>query len=233
MHESRQTSNMVSTAHRRGADLYDRDYPRYPVREAARLLRIARGTLRGWVSGGNPLIVRPGGRYLSFNNLVEGCLLVTALANGAKISKIRQAVEYKRQQGERLLLRPDLLADSEIFAEEADGSLENYSRRGQKAMSPLLDLAALKDRLLDVADLDNEGHPTRLYPPVPDGVSHKKVIAIDPLLRYGRPFLTGSIISTNVIKSRADVGEAYEDIASDYGVAPRQIRDAILYEQTL
>ena len=57
-----------------------------------------------------------------------------------------------------------------------------------------------------------------------------KNIAIDPLIAFGRPTITGTGIATNVIAGRFGAGEKVEELAKDYELTETQIDEALEYE---
>ena len=103
-------------AFRRTASSYETDDPRllpaYSVAEPAHYLRMPEETLRSWVVGrlypvsghskrSRPLINLddPQRKYLSFINLVEAHVLAAIRRrHGAKLPKVRAALDYVRKQ---------------------------------------------------------------------------------------------------------------------------------------
>jgi uncharacterized protein (DUF433 family) len=56
-----------------------------------------------------------------------------------------------------------------------------------------------------------------------------KLILINPAVGFGKPVIAG--ISTTVVASRFNARESIDDLAKEYGVKPRQIEEAIRWEQ--
>ena len=56
-------------------------------------------------------------------------------------------------------------------------------------------------------------------------------MVIDPTVSFGRPVVAGSGITTSVLVQRVDAGESIEHLAHDYGIEPRLIEDAIVFEK--
>jgi uncharacterized protein (DUF433 family) len=72
----------------------------------------------------------------------------------------------------------------------------------------------------------------RLYPfvmqPQP---KEPRMILITPTIGFGKPVIAGTGISTAVVASRFNARESIGDLASEYGVTPKQIEEAIRWEQ--
>lgn len=58
-----------------------------------------------------------------------------------------------------------------------------------------------------------------------------KLIQITPVVGFGKPVIAGTGISTAVVASRFNGRESVPDLASEYGVSPQQIEEAIRWEQ--
>lgn len=216
-----------------------RDRPAYPLREAARYVRVAPATLRGWVAGREstrrgqatklaPLIraADPAHRVLSFNNLIEAHVLnALRVDHGVSASAVRVALRYAEEQlkVERLLLSKELHAGAgELFLERY-GELVNLTKSGQIAMRRLL------ESYLSRIDWDDR-LPIRLYPFVSGERHNARPIAIDPDVSFGRPVLVGTSVSTAVIRQRIDAGEPVPSIAADYDITVGEVEEAIVYE---
>ena len=59
-----------------------------------------------------------------------------------------------------------------------------------------------------------------------------KLILINPAVGFGKPVIAGTGISTAVVASRFNARESIGDLASEYGVEPRQIEEAIRWERS-
>lgn len=213
------------------------DVPAYNLAEAAKYLHIATATLRSWIIGRSypretgpgffkPLIQLPdpSDRHLSFANLVEAHnLRALRTEHGVKIRAVRIALEYaERVCGiQRLLLRPELRTHAGDLFLDKYRELVNLSRAGQMALRMVLN-DYLK-RVVWKQDL-----PTRLYPFLGD---FKRIIAIDPLIAFGRPVVISKGISTAVITDRIDAGESVKCIAKDYDLTETDVKTAVRYEK--
>lgn len=212
---------------RRGGSLNDaHDAPAYPIRRAARYLRIPKSTLWSWVSGEDPVIEIPRVRWLSFNNLVEAKLLKELSSHGTGTRNVRTAVRWARKGGiDRLLLSEWVIADGEVFIKH-DGKLVNLSKGWNFASDDLL--AASLRRI----ERDEEtGQPTKLHPPLPAGAHNSMAVTIDPLVMYGRPTVSRNCIPTWAIVQRVkSARESVGLVAYDYGIEREDVEDAILFE---
>ena len=101
------------------------------------------------------------------------------------------------------------------------GSLINASTQGQGAMEAILD-AHLKR-----IERDEQGLAVRLFPFTRKGTDAPRIVAIDPLVAFGRPVIAGSRIPTSEIADRFKAGESPADLAYDYGRPPADIEEAI------
>lgn len=218
------------------------EIPAYGVSEAARYLRLAPATLRSWVRGRayprgtgkaffRPLIrlPEPDNGQLSFENLIEAHVL-WGLRNrhNVPLKHVRIALKYaQRELGiERLLLHGDLRTSAGNVFLFKYGELLNLSKSGQMALRGLLE-AHLKR-----VEWDDSMLPVRLYPftgdPSADG---RRVIVIDPAVRFGRPIVQRVGVSTAVIADRIDAGEELDAIAQDYEITIEELQAAVLFEK--
>lgn len=214
------------------------DAPIYSFLEASRYLKLAPATLRSWVIGRSypkrkglgyfkPLIKSPDREHhlLSFNNLIEAYVLRSLRQeHGVSIKAVRAALNYAQAEFNipRLLLSRDLLtAAGDLFLQRY-GELVNLSRSGQLALRKMLEAH------LQRIEWDSK-LPVRLYPFIDFDV--KKMIAIDPLIKFGRPVIIRKAIATASIVDRIDAGESLKAVADDYDLEVNEIEMAILYER--
>lgn len=179
-----------------------------------------------------PLINRPVAEdpRLSFPNLVEAHVLrALRTRHEVPMAAIRTALDYAEQEFDikRLLLRNDLrTAAGTVFIERL-GQLIDLGRSGQIVLKELLD-AHLKR-----IDRDVDGWPLRLFPVnTARGVEGPRIVAVDPKIAFGRPFISGKGVRTSTIVERLDANEAREVVAADYQLEDLEIDEAILYEKT-
>ena len=214
------------------------DIPVYGFSEAARYLKIAQATLRSWIIGRSypkdtgagyfkPLIKISDKklRLLSFNNLIEAYVLrALRQDHGVSIKSVRTALDYAQSEFNipRLLLSDDLRTTAgELFLQRY-GELINLSKSGQLALRKMLEAH------LQRIEWDRK-FAIRLYPFI--DFDKKKLIAIDPTMKFGRPFISRKGISTSILVDRIDAGESTEAIADDYELDVNEVEMAILYER--
>jgi uncharacterized protein (DUF433 family) len=231
----------MSISRRRSADFY-RDHPAYSLTEAARYLRLPVATLRSWALGRQyptaqgradfrPLI-KPASRkppWLSFSNLIEAHVLRSLRTDhGISVKELRSALSYaEKSLGiDRLLLRPELLADAGRLFLDRYGQLIDLTASGQLAMRRLF------DEHLQRIEWDSSRFPIRLYPFLSASApSDGRSILIDPRVAFGRPVVASRGITTSTIAERVDAGETVKDIAADYDLAQSEIEQAVVYER--
>lgn len=72
----------------------------------------------------------------------------------------------------------------------------------------------------------------KLYPFVMEPKANEpKLILINPAVGFGKPVIAGTGIFTAVVVCRFNARESIGDLASEYGVTPKQIEEAIRWEQ--
>lgn len=219
-----------------------RDAAAYPFKEAARFLHLPNATLRSWTVGRHyptregkrffePLIspIDPVNRILSFWNLIEAHVLrAFRRQHGVTIPAIRNSIQYAELQLgiERLLLSKQLSTSAGEVLLDHLGRLISLSRSGQLVMKHVLE-AHLKR-----VEWDENMFPVKLYPFVTDEVADEapRLILINPYVAFGRPVVASRTISTAAIASRIDAGESVEDLVDDYGIEPKEVQQALLYE---
>ena len=223
----------------RYGDYSPRDIAAYSVAEASRYVRIPAPTLRTWVEGQSygeqsmrspffPLLEAPeyNPTRLSFNNLIEAFTLrALRTKHGISIGAAREAMDMAQQyyQIDRLFLRPeDLRTQAGKLFLKKYGELVNLNRSCRLAMEKVLNDS------LERIELDDSNLPIRLFPMASDT---NRVIAIDPSIAFGRPFIVRKGISTIAIVDRLNANEEEEEIAEDYGLLPEEMKQAIIYEQ--
>ncbi len=231
-----------------------REIPLYGLNETSRYLKIHVNTLRSWVFGRTyfaqneqkkslPVIHLPDKNkpLLSFMNLVEVHVL-SAITRIHKVQfkKVRLALEFLENKFNSKyypLANNQFWTDQfEIFIDKS-GDLICASRDGQMVMKEVIEQYLLRvERDIDLTAF-------RVYPfskeilfsslkDNPKDVLEKtpKNIAIDPLIAFGRPTITGTGIATNVIAGRFGAGEKVEELAKDYELTETQIDEALEYE---
>ena len=227
---------------KRAHDQDKRDQAAYVLTEAAHYARVPLATLRAWLLGRvydsrsgkrrfAPLIkaADPREPLLSFSNVIEAFVLrALRTEHGVPIKAVRSAQRYaEKELGiEHLFLNRALNANGgELFLDRY-GSLINLTRSGQFALRAVLE-AHLKR-----VEWNNDDLAVRLYPFVrSEAPESPKLIAIDPLIAFGRPIVVRAGVSTQAIADRIYAGEAPEAIASDYDITSGDVAEAILYQR--
>ena len=179
-------------------DIYNT--PAYPVKDAARYLRIPVATLRSWLRGRSystkkgqkviePFIQRPDRTLpqLSFINLVEAYV----------IRNVRETHQVELDQ---------VLPFGKIAMQEG-----------------------LKD-LFSRVDWNPDGIPIRFFPIIESLPDDDKTIFIDPSIRFGRPVIAGKGIRTETIANLINAGDSIEDVANEFGCTVEQVIAAIRFE---
>ena len=188
-----------------------RHVPLYSIPECARYLGLPVSTVRGWIAAPNPdreddgrRLVKPAGSdptALSFTNLVE--LHVLAL--------------LRRKNKVPLL--------------EVRTRIDGLKRSG-KSETPLASRELLALSGDQRVELDHDGLPRRYFPFTRGyGEDDPKLIVINPRVRFGRPVIDGSGVSTSAVARFSRGGETVEELADEYRLRPEQIQEAICYER--
>jgi uncharacterized protein (DUF433 family) len=208
--------------------------PIYGIAEAAQYLRVPQNTLVYWVKGGGsvpPLIKLANTEppRLSFSNLLE-CYMLSSMRAiyEVRIPRVRKALinlaKYVRH--EHPLIEQAFQTDRrDLFIKHLD-QVVNLSKDQQILLPGVMEL------YLERIERDPKGL-FKLYPFVMERkVGEPRLILINPAVGFGKPVIAGTGISTAVVASRFNARESIGDLASEYGVEPRKIEEAIRWEQT-
>ena len=208
--------------------------PIYGISESAQYLRVPLNTLRYWVQGSGsvpPLVnlVSTSPSRLSFMNLLECHMLSSMRAiYELKIPKVRKALISlaKYVQHEHPLVEQAFKTDRRDLFIEHLGKVVNLSKDQQILIPGVMEF------YLERIERDPNGL-FKFYPFVMERTQKEpKLIQINPAVGFGKPVISGTGISTSVIASRFNARESIDDLASEYGVKPRQIEEAIRWEQS-
>jgi uncharacterized protein (DUF433 family) len=208
--------------------------PIYGLTEAAQYLRVPLNTLRYWVHGGGtvpPLVSLASSEppRLSFMNLLE-CYMLSSMRAiyDVRIPKVRRALTTlaKYVQHRHPLVEQAFQTNRRDLFIEHLGTVVNLSRDEQILIPGVMEL------YLERIERDPKGL-FKLYPFVMERKQNEpRLILINPAVGFGKPVIAGTGISTAVVASRFNARESIPDLASEYGVKPQQIEEAIRWEQT-
>jgi uncharacterized protein (DUF433 family) len=209
------------------------EVPIYGLVEAAQYLRVPLNTLRYWVQGGGsvPPLIRLAGREpsrLSFMNLLE-CYMLSSMRAiyDVRIPKVRKSLATlaKYVQHRHPLVEQAFQTDRRDLFIEHVGKVVNLSKDEQILIPGVMEL------YLERIERDPRGL-FKLYPFVVERTQNEpRLILINPAVGFGKPVIAGTGISTAVVSSRFNARESVPDLASEYGVSPKQIEEAIRWEQ--
>ena len=209
------------------------EVPIYGISEAAQYLRVPLNTLRYWTreeASATPLI-RLAGRdpaRLSFHNLLE-CHVISSMraVYDVRLPKVRRALKAlaKYVQHKHPLIEQAFQTDGRDLFIEHLGNVVNLSKDQQILIPGVMEL------YLERVERDPRGL-FKLYPFVMERTQNEpRLIQINPAVGFGKPVIAGTGISTAVVASRFNARESIGDLASEYGLKPRQIEEAIRWEQ--
>jgi uncharacterized protein (DUF433 family) len=198
--------------------------PLYQKAEAARIIRIPRGTLRDWANPASGLVttaspVTPRGPTVPFVGLTEAYVLAAFRSAGVPMQRIRPAIRVLEEQiGLRQALASERL--------KTDGAevLWDYGQ--------LTDDPAEKDAVGDLVVVRNgqgvfkavvANYLRRVtyregWARVINVGAGKVDVTVDPLVNGGRPTLASRGIAAADVLSRIRAGETSRAVAADYGL---------------
>lgn len=214
--------------------------PTYSVNEVAHHLGLPPSTVRSWVKsrGGSSAFQRviiPAdgqGSLLSFQNLTEVHVLSALRSYEVPLPKIRDAIGWLRE----IVGTPHPLADVEMQTDSKDvfarlfGTLVLASKK-QNASQGQIAIAPVLARYLSRIDR-KDGALRRLYPFLGDN-DDRRIIAIDPLQKFGKPYLVDVGVETSAVASRFRAGESIDDLAKDFDATEEQISGALHFERAI
>lgn len=210
------------------------EVPIYGISEAAQYLRVPLNTLRYWTKdeASSAPLIRLAGREparLSFHNLLE-CHVISSMraVYDVRLPKVRKALKALANyvHHKHPLIEQAFQTDRRDLFIEHLGDVVNLSRRDDQILIP-----GVMELYLERVDRDPNGL-FRLHPFVMERKpTEPKLIQLNPAVGFGKPVITGTAISTAVIASRFNARESVPDLASEYGLEPKQIEEAIRWEQ--
>lgn len=210
--------------------------PLYGISEAARYIHANNQVLRNWLLGSSSSrvgsVLEPATRKdiekLSFVNLIEAHMMV-ALRTTHKVSmpRIRSATQWlKKETGSQHPLAECLIETDgmDVFVDHL-GQLINASERGQIVIRGIMEC------FLHRIERDKDGIPLSFYP-FTRGVAADcpKDVVMTPEVAFGRPVISGTRISTQMLVERFLAGDSVKTLADDYGLKLPLVEEAVRCE---
>jgi uncharacterized protein (DUF433 family) len=210
----------------------------YPVREAARLLKVPESTLRWWLEGRRqyPPVLREaatGSAVVTWGEFVEAGYLRAYRKKDVPLPELRLFIDMLRQH----LGVPHPLAHSRPFIssnrklvvkmQEASGLPLEFAMAIEVTSGQLL-LSSAAENFLDRVEFSAEGQgpALRIRP-----LGKKSEVVIDPARAFGAPSIRG--IRTEALAELIDAGEPPEDVARDFNLPVKLVRAATAFEWDL
>jgi uncharacterized protein (DUF433 family) len=218
-------------------DLDSRAMPRYTMAEAAAYLALPESTIRAWFLGmpyGRAPEVKHFDRILqpaspdllSFYDIASVHVLMALKAKGVPPSDIREVVRGLEEEYPGSAY-PLLGRDFFIFGR--DVIIKNLGQRLNLSRSRQLGLRAVMDKFMARIELDANLMPVRFSPLHTHRERGKGYIVIDPDFASGRPTIKGTGIAAEVIAKRKGSGESEAQLAKDYRISRRAVKEAVRY----
>jgi uncharacterized protein (DUF433 family) len=214
------------------------DRPVYGLSEAAGLLGLRRGRVRAWLDGYEragvrylPVIreVATGDDVVTWGEFVELGYLREYRRSGVSLQHLRPVIDELRrgfQTAYPLATARPYVFGRELVLKAQDRHelptpIAMVVRSGQQIL-----LAGPAERFLKKIEFDPSGDKEilRLRP-----AGTASPVVIDPLVRFGRPTVSG--VSTERLWELSDAGEPIGEIASGYDLSEEQVRAAVSYEE--
>lgn len=148
-------------------------------------------------------------------------LLAIRKGYGIPLKRLRDAMEYLRGEGGNLLFlaHENFKHDRQHLYIKQDNYLLSLSERGQH-----VNRHVIMDGLNQIVH-GEDGYADRFFPLIKG--QEQKTIILSPTVGFGRPVLARRGVSVQAIARRFEAGEHMADLATDYGVKPEEIEDAI------
>jgi len=214
------------------------DRPVYGVSEAAGLLGLRSDRARAWLDGYErssvryPPVIREehtGADLVTWGEFVELGYLREYRRKGVSLQQLRPVIEELRRE----FKTPYPLATLQPYVYGKDLVLEAQERHGLPAPIAIVIRSGQQILLADAAkqffkkvefDPAENDAVSRLRPAGP-----ASPVVIDPLVRFGRPSVSG--VSTERLWELSDAGETIDEIAKGYDLPDEEVRAAVSYEE--
>lgn len=208
----------------------------YSEAEAARLLRVAQGTLNYWLEGkttrdGHVYLpaLRPeptGRRTVTWAEFVEAGLLSQYRKRNVDLEEVRRfIIVLRKQTGHPYPLaseRPWAMNGRLLLEAQEESGLQPEYWLYAPTDGQLLLMTPAAQGFLDRVEFQHD--EVVLWRPA----GPESPVVIDPDSRFGRPSVSG--ISTSVLKEYSDDGYGYGEIAAEFNLDVRDVELAIAYE---
>ena len=148
-------------------------------------------------------------------------LLAIRQGYGIPLKRLRDAMEYLREQGGDLLFlaHQNFRHDRQHLYVMKDSFLLSLSERGQQ-----VNRHVITEGLKQIVH-GEDGYADQFYPLLRG--HEQKSIMLAPAVGFGRPVLARRGIAAQAIARRFEAGEHLADLATDYDVTTEEIEDAI------
>ncbi|MCX6874454.1 MAG: DUF433 domain-containing protein [Verrucomicrobia bacterium] len=208
----------------------------YLVPDAARILRLPVAVLRSWVCGRMEDDCRhfPVGqfttdgtgadRHFGFHSLIELFSIAQLRARQIPMVTVRQAraeLMQRFQTAHPFALEGLMTSGKTLLKALGDDILLELGTRGQTAFGKVLEPFC--------AGLDFDQASTLANRYFPLGRQHP--VVVDPRRAFGRPVIDGTNLTTEAVMALLRGGEAVDNIADSFRVAPAAILAAKAFEQ--
>lgn len=216
----------------------------YSLTEAARLTRIPTKRIRRWLEGYSyvqkgrrmrspPIVTSTIGRYagalsLTFTDLIEVRFLDHFLDKGLSWKTIRVAAERAKD-----LLELSHPFSSGAFRTDGKDILAHVAR--DTGEPQLLNLVknqwelerVVRPMLYAGLEFDDLNNPALWWP-----LGLGKEVVVDPRRSFGAPIVHDGSVRTKILSDAAYADRSQRFAAKMYGVSPRAVRYAVLFERT-
>lgn len=224
-------ADMAATARREGNPGVARYLGRgiYDVAEVARLLRRGRSQVEGWTrdSRDRPsLLIGELGTFFSFWDLISLRVVAELIARLVPRAQIAIGARHlaARLGTDRPFAHEHLATVGSGFFAEVDGIWEDAGLSGQQAFSNMVE-PLLKPIVF------NDDHMAAIWRPA-------QGVWVNPAVQAGAPCIDGTRVPTRLVAGLARTTEGEEsehlaDMCDDYRLTPKQVQQAVDYEQQL